>query len=222
MIKIVKECKNPQILVVTPLLPDHGISKNTKISINRNKTPFYWITSSGDNNIPTNSLNGIKWFKNRFGSLPSFYIMIDRDIDAGRGMLDKLYERLKDTPSNIGYCYATFQFKGHINHDFPAMPFNINRLLQANYISSNSMFKSNVIEDVGLVTDEKYKRLLDWAFLIKCFDNGYIGIPEPRAYFVANSTKDDISARSSEDYKIKYRRVFEDFIVPILKKTLDK
>jgi hypothetical protein len=217
MIKIVKTVKNPQILVVTPLLPEHKISKETKISVKRNKTPFFWIASEGQNNIPTNALNGIEWFKSKYGKLPPFYIMIDRDIEMGRGMLDKLYDKLKNKPENIGYCYASFGFRGHINRDFPAEPFDINRLLQSNYISSNSMFRTNVVETVGLVTDDKYKRLLDWAFLIKCFSQGFIGIPEPRAGFIAHSTEKDISAGSDEDYKVKYMRVFEDFIRPLIK-----
>ena len=217
MIKIVKADKNPQILVVTPLLPEHGISKETKISVKRNKTPFFWIASAGHNNIPTNALNGIEWFKKKYNKLPPFYIMIDRDIETSRGMLDKLYEKLKKRPANIGYCYASFKFVGHVNAEFPAIPFDINRLLQSNYISSNSMFRSSVIEEVGLVTDDKYKRLLDWAFLIKCFSKGYIGVPEPRAGFIANSTEKDISAGSEEDYKEKYMRVFKDFIQPLIK-----
>jgi len=219
MINIIKECKNPQILVVTPLLPDHNISKHTKKTLKRNKTPFYWISSAGNKNIPTNAIEGIKWFKNKFGKLPPYYMMIDRDIEAGRNLLDKLYDKLNNMNSNIGYCYASFQFKGHINASFPAMPYDINRLIQGNYISSNSLFRSTVIEKVKLVTDNKYKRLLDYAFLLKCFANGYIGVPEPNAYFIAHSTKNDISAGSNDDYHLKYMRVFKDFIKPLIKNT---
>lgn len=211
--------KNPEILVVTPLLPNHGISKLTLKTIKRNDVPIYWISSSGNNNIPTNSLNGIKWYKNKFGKLPPYYIMIDRDIEMGRHMLDRLYKKLSKKPDGIGYCYATFQFKGHINADFPANPFDINKLLKGNYISSNSLFKSSVIEQVGLVTDDKYKRLLDYAFLLKCFKMGYVGVPEPNAWFIAHSTKDDISAGSQDDYRRKYLRVYDDFIEPIIKNT---
>lgn len=216
MIKIIRECENPEILVITPLLPSHKISNITKKTLNRNNHPFYWISSEGPYNIPKNALEGILWYKKQYGNLPSCYMMIDRDIEAGRGLLDRLYEKLIISPSNIGYVYATFQFKGHINHDFPAMPYDINRLIKGNYISSNSMFKSEVIEQVGLVTDDKYKRLLDYAFLLKCFANGYIGLPEPKAWFIAHSTKDDISAGDFNDYQIKYQRVFEDFIKPLL------
>ncbi len=219
MINVIKAVKNPQVLVVTPLLPDHKVSKHTKISLKRNKIPFYWISSAGNHNIPTNALHGIEWFKSKYGKLPRCYMMVDRDIEAGRGLIDKLYEKLMKMSKDIAYCYATFQFKGHLNADFPAIPFDINRLLQANYISSNTMFISSVVEDVGLVTDDKYKRLLDYAFLLKCFQAGYIGVPEPKAWFIAHSTDKDISAGSQEDYQQKYMRVYEDFIQPIIKKA---
>jgi hypothetical protein len=48
---------------------------------------------------------------------------------------------------------------------------------------------------------------------------GYLGVPVPEANFVAKSTKSDISAGSQQDYVIKYKRVFEDFIRPIIKKV---
>lgn len=217
-ITVLKECKNPEILVVTPLLPDHKVSKITKKTIKRNEIPFYWISSAGNNNIPTNAQEGINWYKHNFSELPPYYIMIDRDIEMGRRMLDRLYVKLNSNCFDIvAYVYATFEFKGEINAQFPARPFDINRLVKANYISSNTMFKSSVIEEVGLVTDDKYVRLLDYAFLLKCFGKGYVGIPEPTAWFIAHSTKNDISARGQEDYKNKYLAVYEDFIQPLLK-----
>ena len=216
MVKIIQECKNPEILVVTPLLPGHKINGITKKTIKRNSAPFTWISSEGNNNIPLNALTGLKWYKERFGKLPPYYMMIDRDIEAGRGLLDRLHRRLDRTGLNVGFAYATFQFKGHVNADFPARPYDINRLIQSNYISSNSMFKTSVIEHVGLVTDDKYKRLLDWAFLIKCFSYGYVGVPEPTAWFIAHSTDKDISAGSQEEYMEKYQLVWQDFIRPLL------
>jgi hypothetical protein len=213
--KIIHESKNPEILVVTPLLPGHKVSGITKKTLKRNKVPFTWIVSEGNQNIPKNALQGIEWYKKQKGKLPPYYMMVDRDIEAGRGLLDRLYEKLKDSPLNVGFSYATFQFKGHVNADFPAMPYDINRLIQSNYISSNSMFKSNVIEHVGLVTDDKYKRLLDWAFLLKCYKCGYVGLPEPKAWFIAHSTKDDISAGSQDEYREKYQRVWQDFVKPL-------
>jgi hypothetical protein len=73
-----------------------------------------------------------------------------------------------------------------------------------------------VVDEVGLVTDDQYKRLLDYAFLLKCFKMGYIGIPESNAHFIAHSTENDISAGSHDDYQLKYGRVYHDFIRPIM------
>lgn len=228
-IKVVKDCKvKPEVLVVTPLLPNHKISKKTKISLKRNDVDFVWLSSEGKYNIPSNARFAINWFTNircggQYEHLPPYYLMIDRDVIAGRHMIDKLLRRLKPTPDIYAYAYASFEFMGHVNKSFPARPFDPNALMQHNYISSNSLFKTKVVLDeanggVGFVTDDQYKRLLDWAFLLKLFYHGYIGVPCPEAQFVADSTADDISARSPEDYKLKHHRVSTDFVKPILEK----
>lgn len=217
-IRILKECKNPKILVLTPLLIGHDISKETKKSIKRNNVDFFWISCSNNQNIPKNHLDGIDWYKKRYGKLPKYIQFLDRDVIIGRGMFDRLYNSIRKSDINIGYCYANFKFQGHLNIEFPAIPFDINRLVRANYISSNSMFKSDVINEVGLVIDDKYKRLLDYAFLLKCFKMGYIGLAEPNAWFIAHSTEKDVSAGSQDDYSLKYKRVFDDFIKPLYNK----
>jgi len=215
-IKILKQDKGSEILVVTPLLPGHKISKETRVTLKRNKTPITWLSSMGNNNIPTNAQLGINWYKRKYSNSLNFYMMLDNDITLGRKAIDKLYDKLKSSPPHIGYSYASFKYEGHINKEFPAVPFNINRLVKANYISSNSLFKMDVIENVGLITDEFYKRLLDWAFLLKCYGQGFMGVPVPEASFKAISSMNDVSAGSDQDYKIKSRRVYESFIKPIL------
>ncbi len=217
MIKIIKKVKKPKVLIVTPLWAGHTISKETKKTLKRNDIPFDWISSSGRYIIPINLKDGLDWYDKKFG-LPDYYYMIDNDIIAGRYLIDRLYEKLSNTNSEIAYAYASFQFKGHINCNFPAIPFDINKLLQGNYISSNSLFKTEIARDIGLVTNKKYERLLDYCFLLKLFYNGFYGVPCSEASFSVNSTSNDISARSPEDYKIKYQKVQKDFIQPILKK----
>lgn len=218
MIKIIKKAKDPKVLIVTPLWAGHAISKETKKTLKRNDIQFDWISSSGRYNIPTNLENGLDWYDKKFG-LPDYYMMIDRDIIAGRHLIDRLYDKLSKVAGTnmIGsyfyaFAYASFQFKGTINCNFPAVEYNIQRLLQANYISSNSMFFTEAARAVGLVKNKKYERLLDWAFLLKLLKVGYVGIPCPEASFIAVSTSTDISARSNEDYRIKHARVSKDFI----------
>lgn len=215
-IEIMRSTKFPEVLVVTPLLERDSISKETKKTIKRNHVKYFWISSKGDNNIPMNALAGIEWAKENIKNGPKYYIMIDNDIILGRHMLDRLYEKLKKSSDDIGYAYAGFEFEGSLVHSFPAIPFDPQKLMHANYISSNSMFKMNVIDKVGLVTDDKYKRLLDWAFLLKCLAKGYSGVSVENARFVAISEPGDISAGSQEDYQLKYFRVYEDFIKPLI------
>lgn len=206
----------PKVLVVTPLLPFHKVSKETKRSIKRNKTPFTWITSSGNNNIPTNLQKGLDWY-DWYGHLPPYYIMIDNDIILGRHMIDRLFKKLSSQPPEIAFAYASFEFKGIMDRKFPAEPYSINKLSQHNYISSNSLFRSNVVRAIGLVTDDFYRRLLDWAFMLKLYRYGYYGIPCPEANFIAQSSQEDISVGSREDYGIKRGRVMRDFVVPLMK-----
>lgn len=222
--KIIKEVKNPKVLIITPLLPGHEISKQTKKSLKRNDIPYMWITSEGKNNIPTNLENGLNWYKKECGELPDYYMMIDRDIVAGRNLIDKLYVALTraslKSDYRYAYAFASFEFTGHIQAKFPAVMFDPQRLCAANYISSNSMFVTKIARKVGLVKDDKYKRLLDWAFLLKLLDHGYVGVPVPNASFKVMSTANDISAGSDEDYRIKSKRVIEDFVLPMVKKSV--
>jgi len=215
-IEVIRATKFPDLLVVTPLKSGDWVSKDTKKTIKRNTLKYFWISSEGDHNIPTNALEGIKWAKKNIPDLPKYYIMIDRDIVLGRNMLDRLYKALKDSEDNIGFAYAGFEFKGAVNRKFPADPWDLSRLTQGNYISSNSMFKMSVIDKVGLVTDNKYKRLLDWAFLLKCASYGYHGLNVPTARFIAISEPGDVSAGGQQDYWIKHQRVYDDFIKPFV------
>lgn len=207
-----REDKNPRIAVITPLYTGHQISLETQKTIINNDLPFIWISVMSENNIPTNLQTGLEYLiKNN--SLPDYYFMLDRDIILGEHIFDKLYNRLCEQPLTCAYAYASFEFKGYLNIKFPAEEWHIRRLVQANYISSNSLFRTEAVQHVGLVTDNKYKRLLDWAMLLKMARAGYHGINVPEASFIAKSEKGDISAGSREDYMKKHYLVVRDFVV---------
>jgi hypothetical protein len=220
MLDIMRKDKNSKVLVVTPLLPGHKVSKETKKTIKRNVTPFTWITYSGNNNIPTNIEIGINEYRNKGSHIPPYILPLDRDIILGRHMLDRMVSIIDITPDYIAYVYANFEFKGHINRRFTADPYDINKLLLGNYISSNSLIKLKCLEDIGgFITDDKYKRLLDWSLWLKFYLYGYVGIPCPLANFIAMSTENDISAGSEEEYKMKYMYVMQDFVKPIIERS---
>lgn len=211
--KIIKESKDPRIIVVTPLLPGDKISKDTKRSIKRNSIEYSWITSTGNNNIPTNVELGLKWYLKR--KRPDYVLPLDNDIILGRYMLDRLVYRMDKVKK--GYCFASFKFQGYTNVEFKNDDFDISKLLQSNYISSNSLIHIDSLIKIGwFVKDEKYKRLLDWALWLKFLLHGYGGIPCPEAKFIAISSEKDISSQGSEDYKIKSKRVIQDFVKPFV------
>lgn len=216
--QIVKH-KDPKVLVVTPLWPGHKITRETRTTIKRNDMPFTWISFTGYNNIAENVNFGIQEFKKTTKKFPPYILPLDRDIILGRSMIDRLVQTIEqdDLPITTAYCYCSFEFKGHVNRKFEAEPWNLDKLVQANYISSNSLMKSDLLEFIGgHVTDDKYKRLLDWALWLKFARLGFMGVPCTTTSFVAVSTEKDISAGTEDDYRQKHIRVVKDFVQPLL------
>lgn len=201
--------ESPEFSIVTPLKTGDSISVVTKDSVFSCEIPFNWISVESDNNVMRNfELGFFELLKRKV--LAKNIIKIDNDTEWTDDTLAEMSFVLNNSEQNVGYAYCSFGYKGFINNQFPAINFNEEKLRKGNYISSNSMFKSQVIYNLGLVTDYQYVRLLDWAFLLKCLNAGYIGKP-CAGYFTAHSTKNSISSRSMEDYNIKKERVMRDF-----------
>ncbi len=217
-LKVLQSDKDAKILVVTPLLSGHSISGETKTTIRRNKTPYIWASYMGPDKHALNVQKGISAYRKKIGGvIPAYIFVLDRDIILGRGTLDKLYSVLTKAEKNVGWCYCPFEYKGFVNVKFPAMEFNIQRLVQQNYISSNSLYRTNMLERVGgFVVDEDTHRLSDWAMWLKCYRQGYIGKLCQDASFIAMSTAGDISAGSTQEYSITRELVMERYIKPLL------
>lgn len=216
MLKEIKKIdKSAEILVVTPLSPNHKISKETKKTIKRSKVPFNWVSYTGDNNIPTNAEKGLVMFTRKYYK-PKYFLMIDNDIIAERNLIDKMYNCLSNNRDpRIAYTYASFKFDGYINIMFSALPFDHRKLCKSNYISSNSMIKVEALDKIGgFVKDNKYVRLLDWCLWLKFMSYGYIGQPCPDAFFIAISDEKSVSSGSNEDYWKKFNEVQKDFVEP--------
>jgi hypothetical protein len=221
---ITKSNKPPKILIITPLKMGDKVSKITKKTIKRNKTPFVWISYMGNNNPAENTRIAYNQYK-RNNEIPPYVIKIDNDITASRKMLDKMYQTLDTSKfkSNgiYAYAYCGFEFQGVINTKFPLKNFDHFALIRQNYISSNSLINTQLLDKIGgFVTNDKGFRLLDWALWLKFLNKGYIGIPVDNAYFIAYASKNSISARSTNDYVQKYQWVSKNFIEP-LKKQLN-
>ena len=212
MIKIIKQDKDSRILIVSPLLTGHTISNETFHSIKSNTIPYTWITSEGPFKHARNVQEGINEYKTIYDSLPPYLQILDRDIILERKFLDRMYEVLHKSADNVAFSYCGFSYRGHINVTFQPRPYSIQQLMKGNYISSNSLYKNDVIEKVGgFVVEEKYHRLSDWCMFRKLYKHGYIGICCYKTGFIAMSTKDDISAGGNEEYQQTYKLVMKDF-----------
>lgn len=211
MLKEIVRGIKPRYLIITPLKFDDKISSNTKITIKRNKVPFSWYSYQSDGNVVENFVKGMEKSLKLFKTCPKYIIKVDNDTTWNRKTLDNMYYCLEKSKDNVAYTYCGFEFSGAVNQKFPFHPFIPERLQQGNYISSNSMFKINILKKYKPITNQKYKRLLDWAYYLHLLNNGYIGQP-CKGYFVADTKPSSISAGNAEEYKTIFERVKKDFI----------
>jgi hypothetical protein len=217
-LKIIKKCNDPKVLVITPLKKGDKISKDTKKSIKRNKTPFEWISLCEDNNPAMNtSIAYKKWIKDN-GDVP-YVLKIDNDINASRKYIDKLYQCLLNNPK-FAYAYSAFEFTGAINVKFPLRKFDPVLLRKQNYISSCSLIDTTKLKKVkGFVTDNKYKGLLDWALWLKFLNFGFEGLPVDNCFFNAFSKPSSISCWPTGNYMKTREKIINDFVLNF---SLDK
>jgi len=215
----INKTKNPDILMITPLAKGDIVSYQTLNIISDNDIEIDWITFTGDGNPYQNFNSALELYKTQY-SLPKYIIKIDNDINAKKNMLFDMKRTLDYSKSNVAYTYCSFNFTGYLNLTINAIPFNSDKLGKTNYISSMSMMKSECLEEIGgVVTDNKYFRLLDWALWLKFLNNGYIG-EVTNTSFTAYASKNSISNKGHDDYKKKALRVIEDFYVPFVLKNL--
>ncbi len=214
MMKILHEDKNAEILVITPLLTGHLISSDTIKTIKTSTIPYIWASYEDKYKHAKNVQMGLDEYKKQYDNLPKYIQILDRDIVLGRKFLDRMYDVISVSSENCAFTFCSFKYSGYINAEFKPQQFNIERLMKANYISSNSMYKSEAIEKVGgFVTEEKYHRLSDWCMFLKFANNGYIGQPCYTTSFTAISTENDISAGGNKEYIETYKHVIKDYII---------
>lgn len=216
MLSILKKVKEPKLLVVTPLLTGHKISKETKVALLRNDLEFDWISYESDGNTAKNYSDGINAYRKKYPA-PKYVMMVDRDILPSRHMLDKMLAKIERSKNDIAFVYCNFEFRGTVNRRFYNIPYDPLTIVQNNYVSSNSMIKLNKLDEIGgVITDDKYKRLLDWALWLTFLSYGYYGELCADASFVAISDDKSISAGTPAEYNQKRRLIQQDFIEPML------
>ena len=73
--KIIQKVINPKILVITPLKINDKISKETKISIKRNNTPFDWISYENKHNPAKNTALALFEYEKLY-QVPNYIIIL--------------------------------------------------------------------------------------------------------------------------------------------------
>lgn len=215
MFKSLVKNDDPVVLVITPLRELDRISNHTVDSIMCTSVHIHWISCSGNQNPYKNFDDALKWYQTT-DTLPKYVIKMDNDIKADFDMIEKMVSTLDGSSDDVAYTYCDFGFEGTVNISFKAVPFNAKRLTMANYISSISMMKSEALEVIGGVeTSDRYFRLLDWVLWLKFLKCGYKGVPTPDTSFVAYAGLNSVSSGSHYDYVEKYKRVYNDFILPM-------
>ncbi len=210
-LRTIVKCKNPEILLITPLKIGDKVSKETKKSIKRNKTPIEWVSYQDIYNPAMNTKMAYDRWVYDNGSVP--YVMkIDNDITASRGMIDKLYNGLKSQPHSVAYSYCSFEFTGCIKVKFSLRKFDEILLKKQNYISSCSLIDTSKLREIGgFVTDDNYKGLLDWCLWLKFLKNGYKGQPVQSAHFSAHASVKSVSCWPGGGYMETRKKVINDF-----------
>ena len=207
----IKEVKFPRFTIITPLKKIDEIPEETINNIISSvSSPFNWYSYSANNNVANNFDLGIKEVDKR-GQLAEYVIKIDNDTLWNIHTLDYMCETLDDSEPYISYSYCGFEYYSAFNLKFPGIEFDERKMRNNNYISSNSMFKSSVIKKISLVTDDKYVRLLDWAYYLKLLKYGYYG-KLSKGYFKARASKNSISSGSVDDFHKKRSLVMKDFL----------
>ena len=215
MLKFLQTEKNPKFVAITPLRPKDCITLELYDTIARNNVSFDWVTYNGKGNACFNTQQGlIEYCKVK--KKPKYFIKLDNDLMFRyTPALDRMYEAILDTPKHIAYTFSSFAFLGTINMRFGADAFDVERLIESNYISSCSMIKTEAFEKIGgFITDKKFVRLLDWATWLKFLRHGYIGKACPEGFFEAISDEGCVSTGRAEDYYTKLALVKKHFVEP--------
>ena len=212
MIKLIKKSINPKFLIITPLKPRDEISPGTLRSVFNNKVQCDWFSYEGNGNIPTNTEDGIYNYEKKHKKLP-YIIKVDAHTIWKKGTLDKMYATMMRTQDHEAYVYCSFEF---IQNNVPIasfmnISFDIDRLKKMNYISSNSMIKRRLLDEVPFILDDKYKRLLDYAHWLSFLKKGYHGKLSD-GYFNSEYGIDNVSSGSEDDFKNKLNLVHRRFL----------
>lgn len=207
--------KNPELLIITPLRRKDKIRKECEESILKQKfVKKVWTSFRSKNSASYNRIEGYKKSKNFLRkNLPPYILFCDNDIVWSNEAFRKMIDVLKNTEESYGYVYCSFAYEGFRNFQFKARPFNAKLLMMRNYISTMSIQKISVWKKFGRF-DLNLERYQDWDLWLNYLSKSIIGIPCYDAYFIAISSKSDISMKPDKNYR-HLSKIIEKYNLPI-------
>ena len=136
-----------------------------------------------------------------------YLIFSDADIFFYPGVIDRMLSRIKEYDAD--FVYGDFVWKGEEARliTMKAMPWDINRLYQDNYISFVSLIKTSVAER-AMPLDKSIDRLQDWDFWLEMAERGFKGEYMDETLFMAVLKTYGISARGKADY-LKWKNIIQ-------------
>lgn len=105
-----------------------------------------------------------------------YVLRLDADDILPLTYIQKLYQCLADTDSHIAYSYCDAHCFGANDEVKKAIPFNIRKLLQENYIHVSSLIKMDALKSLGQYYNANMQYgLEDWDLYLAFLEKGMIG-----------------------------------------------
>jgi len=139
----------------------------------------------------------------------NFVVFCDADIFFYPNALERMMDVLKRN-ANADFVYSDFIWKSEEDGYLmmmKAIPWNVQRLYEKNYISFVSLVKTSIAER-AMPLDKTIDRLQDWDFWLTLAQKGFMGKYISESLFIAILKSSGISSRDNMDY-LKWKQVIQ-------------
>ena len=104
------------------------------------------------------------------------YVMfLDADDRLVPTAVERMLERLRHAPSDVGYVYGQMEYFGVKTGLFASHPFDPHKLAKANFVCATTLLRRQVIVDAGGYDDGFSMLREDWELYLRLWSRGYRG-----------------------------------------------
>ena len=104
------------------------------------------------------------------------YVMfLDADDRLVPTAVERMLERLRHAPSDVGYVYGQMEYFGVKTGLFASHPFDPHKLAKANFVCATTLLRRQVIVDAGGYDDGFRMLREDWELYLRLWSRGYRG-----------------------------------------------